>query len=401
MAIDFELTEEHKMLQQAVAEFVDNEVIPTIKEYDLQQKFNPQYLEKMKELGLLGISIPEKYDGAGMDYISLGLACEELERGDTSLRVIMSVHMGLNSLTLLQWGNEEQKEKYLKPQARGEKIGTFGLTEPGAGSDVASLRTTAKKDGDYYILNGNKLWISLADVADNFLVFAKTDPHAQPPHRGISAFIVERGFKGVQTGTIHNKLGVRAGNTGEIILNNVAVPKENLLGEEGEGFKIAMSALDNGRYTVAAGAVGLARAALEASIKYAHERTTFGKKIAEHQLVKEMIAEMVAGIETSKLLVLKAGWMKNKGLRNTKETSLAKWYACDVALKCADYAIQIHGAYGYSAEFPVERYWRNARGAVIYEGTREIHKLIQADYALGFRKDKPLRRTLPPYKPEE
>ncbi len=399
--IDFELTDEQKALQEAVREWAQKEAAPKIPELDKKHEYDPSLVRGMAKLDLLGLPFPTKYGGAGMDWISLALACEELEYVDTSLRVVMSVHVGLSGTGLYQWGTEEQRMKFLAPQCKGEKIGAFALTEPGAGSDVASLRSTARRDGDFYILNGSKAWISLADVADQFLVFAKTDTQADPPHRGISAFLVERKFKGVSTRPIKDKLGVRAGNTGEIFFDNVEVPAENLIGEEGEGFKIAMSCLDNGRFTVAAGAVGLARAALDASVKYAKERKTFGKPIADHQLVQEMIAEMVRGIETARLLVYRAGWMKNKGIRNTRETSLAKWHACDVALKCADMAIEIHGAYGYSAEFPVERYWRNARGAVIYEGTREIHKLIQANYALGYRKDKPLRRELPPHQPEE
>jgi glutaryl-CoA dehydrogenase (non-decarboxylating) len=339
-----------------------------------------------------------KYSGAGMDYISLGLACEELERIDSSLRVVMSVHVALNSLSLLQWGTEEQKQRYLVPQAKGEKIAAYALTEPGAGSDAAAIRTTAKRQGDVYILNGEKTWISLADLADHFLVIAKTDP--EKGHRGMSAFIVERSFPGVKTGTIHGKLGVRAGNTGWIVFENTPVPVENRLGEEGEGFYIAMAALDNGRYTVAAGATGLIRACVEASVKYANERMTFGRRIGEHQLVQEMLAKMAANYEIARLLYLRAGWMKNMGLRNTRETSLAKWFATEAAVQAALDAIQIHGAYGYSDEYDVERYLRNAKGEVIYEGTSQIHTILQAEYALGYRKDRPLRCELPAYDPE-
>jgi alkylation response protein AidB-like acyl-CoA dehydrogenase len=305
----------------------------------------------------------------------------------------------LNSLTLLQWGNEFQKEKYLIPQAKGEKIGAFGLTEPNAGSDVAAIQTRAVRDGDHYILNGSKTWISLCDVADHFLIFAKTDP--DKGHRGITCFIVERTFPGVTTRGFKDKLGIRAGNTGEVILEDVRVPAENRLGEEGEGFKIAMSALDNGRFTVAAGAVGLTQACIEASVKYAKERETFGKPIGRHQLVQQMIAKMVAGYEAARLLVYRVGWMKNQGMRNTREVSLAKWFACDVAFQAAVDAVQIHGANGYSHEFPVERYLRNAKAPVIYEGTREIHQIMQGEYALGYRKDKPLRKNLPKWPFEE
>jgi len=398
--IDFSFTEEQLMVQRLAREFAQKEVLPKIKENDRNAYFDRNILKEMAELNILGLSIPTKYGGAGFDYIALGLACEELEYVDTSLRVILSVHIGLNSLTILSWGNEEQKRRYLIPQAKGEKIATFGLTEPNAGSDVVAIETRAEKKNGYYVLNGEKMWISLADVADNFLIFAWTDweKKKKRDHSGMSCFIVERGMKGVTTATIHGKLGIRAGNTGSISLQDVEVPKENLLGEEGEGFKIAMFALDQGRYTVAWGATGLIRACLDASVKYAKERKTFQVNIAEHQLIKEMIAQMASDYEISRLLCLKAGWLKNQGVKNTKETSLAKMYACEASERAASNAVQIHGAYGYSDEYPVERYYRNAKGAQIYEGSREIHKLIQADYALGLRVDKPLRCSLP--KPE-
>ncbi|MBO9360834.1 MAG: acyl-CoA dehydrogenase family protein [Thermoflexus sp.] len=396
--MNFRLGDEHRMVQQMIREFAEREVRPIIKEHDRAQEPIPWLFERMAALGLLGICIPVKYSGAGMDYISLGLACEELERIDSSLRVVMSVHVALNSLSLLQWGTEEQKQRYLVPQAKGEKIAAYALTEPGAGSDAAAIRTTAKRQGDVYILNGEKTWISLADLADHFLVIAKTDP--EKGHRGMSAFIVERSFPGVKTGTIHGKLGVRAGNTGWIVFENTPVPVENRLGEEGEGFYIAMAALDNGRYTVAAGATGLIRACVEASVKYANERMTFGRRIGEHQLVQEMLAKMAANYEIARLLYLRAGWMKNMGLRNTRETSLAKWFATEAAVQAALDAIQIHGAYGYSDEYDVERYLRNAKGEVIYEGTSQIHTILQAEYALGYRKDRPLRCELPAYDPE-
>jgi alkylation response protein AidB-like acyl-CoA dehydrogenase len=361
---------------------------------------NPVVLPRMAELGILGINIPVRYGGQGFDYITLALACEELERVDTTLRVIMSVHMGLNSMAILQWGTEAQKQNFLVPQARGEKYAAFCLTEPGAGSDVASMRATAKKQGDSYILNGEKTWISLATKAHNFLVFAKTDTNAKPSHAGISAFIVTSDMKGVTTGDIHGKLGVRAGSTGWVNMENVEVPAENRLGEEGEGFYIAMSCLDNGRYTVASGAVGLIRACLEDSLKYAHERETFGKPIGKHQLVQQKIAYMQQWYDAGLLLVMRSGWMKNQGQRNTRETSMAKWFATDMSVQAALEAIQIHGAYGFSNEYNVERYLRNSKGAVIYEGTSEIHQLMQAGYALGYREDRPLRCELPAFDAE-
>ena len=266
---------------------------------------------------------------------------------------------------------------------------SFALTEPGVGTDAGALQSTAHREGDAYVLNGSKIWISLADLADHFLVFASVDRSKK--HRGVTAFMVERGMKGLITGTLHGKMGIRAGNTGLITMDNLEVPAGNRIGEEGEGFLVAMSAIDQGRYTVAAGAVGLAQACLDASLKYSHERETFGKEIGEHQLVKQMIATMARGTEIGRLLVWRAGWLKNHGVRNTRETSLAKWHATEHSVQAALDAVQVHGANGYSNEFPVERYLRNSKAAVIYEGTSQLHTLIQADYALGYREDRPIR----------
>ncbi|WP_153720959.1 acyl-CoA dehydrogenase family protein [Sporosarcina cascadiensis] len=395
--MDFTFTDEQKMLRQTARQFTDAEIMPHIAKWDAEGGFDPAIWKKLADLGFLGVCIPEKYGGSGMDYNSLAILCEELERGDTAFRTAVSVHTGLNCMTLLQWGTEEQKHKYLVPQAKGEKIGAFGLTEPGAGSDVAALQTTAKRDGDDYVLNGQKTWISLCDTADHFLVFAYTDKSKK--HHGISAFIVERTMPGFSSKAIKGKYGIRAGNTGELFFEDIRVPAANLLGEEGEGFKIAMSALDNGRFTVAAGAVGLIRACLEASVDYAKVRETFGVKIGGHQLVQQMIAKMEAGYQMSRLLVYRAGELKNRGVRNTRETSLAKWQACDFANQAADDAVQIHGAYGYSDEYPVARYLRNSKAPVIYEGTREIHTIMQAEYVLGERADKLLNRMLPAWRP--
>ena len=395
--MDFTLSEEHLQVVKVVRDYCRKEVAPIIKESDRTQSMHPAILPRMGELGILGICVPEKYGGQGFDYITLGLVCEELEALDTSLRVIMSVHMGLNSLALLQWGSEEQKQKYLVPQAKGQKFAMFGLTEPGVGSDVANMVSTARKDGADYILNGEKMWISLASKAHNILWVARTNPERPDPHDQLSAFIVEADWPGVTRGDIHGKLGVRAGSTGWVNCQDVRVPAANRLGQEGEGFKIAMSCLDNGRYTVGAGAVGLIRASLEASLKYAGERKAFGKEIGKHQLVQQKIARMVRDYEMGRLQLLRVGWMKNQGLRNTKETSLLKWFATDASFEAANEAIQIHGAYGYSDEYDVERYMRNARGAIIYEGTSEIHQLMQAGYALGYRSDSPLRCELPAY----
>jgi glutaryl-CoA dehydrogenase (non-decarboxylating) len=395
--MDFTLNEEQLGAQQMVRDFVEKEVAPVIKEADRKQEMPEFILPRMAELGILGINIPVRYGGQGFDYITLGLVCEELEAMDSTLRVVMSVHMGLNSMAILQWGTEEQKNHFLVPQAKGEKVACFGLTESGVGSDVAGMTSTAKKDGDEYVLNGEKMWISLATKADHALVVARTDPNAEDAHKGLSAFMVELDRDGVTSGDIHGKLGVRAGSTGWLAFQDVRVPEFNLLGEEGEGFKIAMSCLDNGRYTVAAGATGLIRASLDASVKYANDRKAFGREIGKFQLIQQKIAYMVQSYEAARLLYLRAGWMKNQGERNTRETSQAKWFATDASFEAASEAIQVHGAYGYSDEYDVERYLRNSKGAVIYEGTSEINQLMQAGYALGLRKDAKLRKELPAY----
>ncbi len=397
--MDFAFTEEHKMVQKMVRDFAEKEIRPVISDYDREQKYPHFLLGRMAELGILGICIPVRYGGAGMDYISLGIVSEALEWADASVRETIAVHLALNSLAMLQWGTEEQKQRFLVPLATGEKIGCYGLTEPAAGSDVAGLRSTARKDGDDYILNGEKMWITLADVADYLLVFAKTDPSQR--HRGISAFMLERGMKGLTTGTIEDKMGVHASNTGWISMNDVRVPKENMIGAEGEGFKIAMSALDDARYTVAAGAAGTIRSVMEASAHYANEREAFGQKIGSFQLVQQLIAKMALNYDISTLLWQRVGWLKNQGIRNTKETSMAKWFATEAAFEAASDAVQVHGAYGFSAEYQVERYLRNSKGAVIYEGTTQIHQILQAQYALGYRHDKPLRCELPAYDPDE
>jgi len=395
--INFDLTEEQRLLEQSVREWAAHEVAPRIHDLDREHRFDTNIFPLMASLGLLGISVPEEYGGAGMDYISLGIASEELEYVDTSLRVIMSVHAGLNCLSLLTWGSEDQKRRYLVPQAQGKKIATYGLTEPGAGSDVRGIQTVAVRKGDRYLLTGEKMWISLADVADHFLVFAWSDleKKKQRDTSGISAFIVERAFKGFSSGTLKEKWGILAGNTGFFKMDDVEVPAENVVGKPGEGFKIAMFALDQGRFTVAAGATGLIRACRDASASYAKERRAFGVEIAQHQLVKEMIAQMESDYQAARLLWLRAGWLKNQGQRNTRETGLAKWFATVASERAAGDAVQIHGANGYSDEYPVGRFYRNCKGAVIYEGTREIHKLMQADYVLGYRVDRPIRCELP------
>ena len=395
--MDFSLSPEHQMTQKMVRDFVQKEIAPVIKEYDRKQEPIPFMLKRMGELGILGLPFPVRYGGQGMDYLAWGLACEELEAMDTSLRVVMSVHTGLCAMTLFQWGTEEQKQKFLVPLAKGEKIGCGAFTEPGMGSDVAAMRTNAKRDGDHYILNGEKMWISLASKADLALVTVKTDLSSPKPSSALSTFIVDLHSEGVKRGDIHGKLGVRAGSTGWISFTDVKVPVENRLGEEGEGFKITMSAFDHGRYTVASGATGIIRASLEASVRYAKTRTSFGKPIAEHQLIQEKIAKMSQDYEIARLLYYQVGWLKNEGKRCTRETSFSKKFATEASFSAAAEAIQIHGAYGFSDEYDVERYLRNSKGAVIYEGSSEIQTLIQAGYALGERTDKPLRCEAPAY----
>ena len=383
--MNLDLTDEQLAIQETVREFVDRRIMPVAQENDINHHLDLGIIEGMAELGLLGPVIPTEWGGSGLDFVSEALICEEIERGESAFRTLISVHVGLNSLSLLKFGDDWQKQTYLTPMAKGEKLGCFGLTEPAAGSDVAAMQTTAIKQADgTYLLNGQKSWISYATEAAYCLVFAKTDPSAA--HRGISAFIIELDWDGIEARKIPNKLGVWAGSTGELFFSDVQVPEENLVGAEGEGFKIAMHSLDQGRFTVAAGAVGVVRACLEASTKYANERKTFGQEIGHYQFVQDMIADMVLGYETSRLLVMQAAHLKNKGVRNTRETSLAKWHATESAFNAAHLAIQVHGAYGYSAEYPVERYFRNARAPIIYEGTTQIHKMMQAEHALGYRK---------------
>jgi glutaryl-CoA dehydrogenase (non-decarboxylating) len=397
--MDFALSDEQLLAQKTIRDFAHKEVAPVIKEFDRKQEPIDWVLHRMGELGILGLPFPVKYGGQGMDYVSLGLACEELEAVDTHLRVAMSVHTGLCAMTLFQWGTDQQKESFLVPLASGRKIGCGAFTESGMGSDVAAMRTSARRDGTHYVLNGEKMWISLASKADYALVTVRTDQKAERSSRALSTFIVDLSSPGITRGDLHGKLGVRAGSTGWISFQDVQVPAENLIGEEGEGFKITMSGFDHGRYTVASGAVGIIRACLESSVQYAKVRQTFGSPIAEHQLIQEKIARMAQDYEIGRLLYLQAGWLQNAGKRATLQTSFAKKFSTEASFHAASEAIQIHGAYGYSDEYDVERYLRNARGAMIYEGSSEIQTLIQAGYALGTRKDNPLRCELPAFDP--
>ncbi len=393
--MNFQLSQEHELVRESAKKFAKSVIEPGLAERDREHKSDPAFLKELAKSGFTGISLPAKYGGMDTDYISLGIVCEEFEKVDSTARVVMSVHSGLHCLTLLQWGTAEQKERLLTPLAKGEKIGAFGLTEPDAGSDAINIRTRATKEGEFYVLNGEKTWISLSDYADQFLVIAVSDPNAKSKASGMSAFIVDRNTPGFSSRPIKGKLGVRAGNTGQIFFDNLKVHQSNRLGEEGDGFKVAMSALDHGRYTVAAGAMGIVGACLEASCNYAKERKVSGEEIAKKQLVQQMIGNMSASLDIGRLLYYQVGWMKNEGMRHTREVSLAKWQNCNFAFQSAHDAVEIHGAYGYCDEFPVERHFRNSRGAMIYEGTKEIHTLLQAEYALGYREDRPLKKSLP------
>jgi glutaryl-CoA dehydrogenase (non-decarboxylating) len=398
--LDLSLTGDQEQLVEAVRDFCAREFAPRIAADDRASHHDPEIFAKLASIGLPGVCFPQRYGGYGLDYLSLGLVCEELEYVDTVYRTVLSVHVGLVGCGIYTWATEDQKQKWLAPMARGEKLACFGLTEPNAGSDVASMEATAKRSGSSYVLNGTKVWVSDADTADFLFIFAKTDPKGGA--NGVSAFMVDRktAGKGLRTEPIPDRLGIHAGDVGSIFLDDVEVDEDDRIGDEGDGFKIAMGCLDNGRYTIGAGAAGTVRASLDASVKYAKERKTFGQEIGRYQLVQQMIARMARDYEICRLLYFKVAWMKNKGLRHTREVSMSKQYAADAAFNAANDAVEIHGAYGYSAEYPVERFLRNSRAPIIYEGTREVHTLIQGEYALGYRQDRPLKKTLPKYEPD-
>jgi len=381
--MDFDLSEEQKMIQETIRKFAKEVIAPVASENDKKGQFPREIFNKMAELGFAGTPIPEEYGGAGFDYISHAIVAEEIGRVDSSLRGTYSVQVSLVELPIFQFANEEQKKKYLPKLTSGEWIGCYGLTEPDAGSDPASMKSTAVEDGDYYVLNGQKTWITNAGIADLAIVYAKTDKEAGA--RGITAFLVERGMEGFSTKDLHDKLGLRASNTGEIYLENCRVPKENVMGELNRGFKIALTTLDFGRYTVAAGCVGTAQGCIDICKDYATQRIQFGKPIASFQLVQQMIADMVVECEAGRLLVYRAGHLKNKGVRNTRETSIAKYFSSEMVNRVAYKAIQIHGGYGFSGEYDVERFYRDARINTLYEGTSQIQQLIIGALELGIK----------------
>ena len=380
--MDFELNETQRLIKDTAAEFARRRIVPVARENDEKERYPVDIVREMGELGMFGGPIPEEYGGAGLDYISYAIMNEEISKACSSVRTVLSVQLSLVATTILKWGSETQKKKYLPRLCSAEWIGCFGLTEPDVGSDAQNLKTFAQKISGGWKLNGQKIWISNGGVAQLALVIAQTD---RENPRKMAAFLVETDLPGFEAKTMHGKLGLRSSDTAELFLAGVEVPDDALMGEVGDGFKVAMSALDNGRYSVAAGCLGIAQGSLEASVAYAKERHTFGKPIAAHQLVQDMIARMVVDIDASRLLLYRTGELKNAGKPNTRETSIAKYYCSEAALRCANDAIQIHGGMGYSNEYPVERYMRDARVATIYEGTSQIQKLIIAGYETGIR----------------
>ena len=389
MEFDFLLSEEHKMIRDAVREFAQNEIAPVAANYDEPGEFPMPIINKMGEMGLMGIEVPEEYGGAGLDTLAYVLAMEEVAKADVATSTIMSVNNSLFCHAVLTYGTEEQKQTYLRAVASGEAISAYALTEPQSGSDAANMRTRAvlSDDGKYYIINGRKSWITSGPVADYIILFAMTDPEKQ--HRGITAFIVEGDTPGLTRGKVEPKLGIRASATCELFFEDMKVPVENVLGEPGMGFKIAMSVLDAGRIGIAAQALGVAEAALEASIRWAREREAFGRKIGEFEGIQWKIADMKTRIEASRGLIYNAAMAKERakqtGERYTLEASMAKLYASETAMFCTHQAIQIHGGMGYSKELPLERYFRDAKITEIYEGTSEIQRLVIARQVLGLR----------------
>ena len=379
--MDFELTDEQRLISESAREFCDREILPRVRENDRAGRFDRELARKLGEVGYLGAPVAEEYGGRGLDYIGYGLIVEQVGRADSSARTVVSVVTSLVAGSIERWGTEEQKQRWLPRLCSGEGLGCFGLTEPDTGSDAANLRTRARKTDSGWVISGQKMWISLANYSDVALIFAQTDPEKK--HRGIACFLVPTESEGYSAQEIHGKLGLRASDTGEISLDEVEVGDDALLGEVGDGFKIAMSALDNGRYSVAAGCVGICDGCVDASVAYSTERKQFGVPIARFQLVQEMIAEMILKRDAGRMLVWRAGDLKDRGKPNTTETSIAKLYATEAAVECANLAIQVHGGSGYVDDYPVERYLRDARVTTLYEGTSQIHKLIIGRSATG------------------
>jgi alkylation response protein AidB-like acyl-CoA dehydrogenase len=379
--MDLQLTDEQRLISEAAREFADREIIPRVRENDRAGRFDRELASKLGEVGYLGAPVAEEYGGRGLDYIGYGLIVEQVGRADSSARTVVSVQTSLVAGSIERWGTEEQKREWLPRLCSGEALGCFALTEPDTGSDAANLRTRAKRTDSGWSISGNKMWISMGNVADVALVFAQTEPERK--HKGLACFLVPTENEGYKPQEIHGKLGLRSSDTAEISLDEVELPDEAMLGEIGDGFKVAMSALDNGRYSVAAGCVGICDGCVDASVAYATERKQFGVPIASFQLVQELIADMIVKRDAARMLVWRAGDLKDRGEPNTVETSMAKLYATEAAVECANSAIQVHGGSGYVDDYPVERYLRDARVTTLYEGTSQIHKLIIGRDATG------------------
>src|SRR6187401_299882 len=379
--MDFQLSDEQRLISEAAREFADKEIIPRVKENDRAARFDRELASKLGEVGYLGAPVAEQYGGRGLDYIGYGLIVEQVGRGDSSARTVVSVQTSLVAGSIEKWGSEEQKTRWLPKLCSGESLGCFGLTEPDTGSDAANLRTRATKTDNGWSISGQKMWISLGNFSEVALIFAQTDPDKK--HKGLACFLVPTASEGFTTQEIHGKLGLRSSDTAEISLDSVEVGEDAMLGEIGDGFKVAMSALDNGRYSVAAGFVGICDGCVDASVAYAKERRQFGVPIGSFQLVQELIADMIVKRDAARLLVYRAGELKDRDVRNTVETSIAKYYATEAAVECANAAIQVHGGSGYVDDYPVERYLRDARVTTLYEGTSQIHKLIIGRDATG------------------
>jgi alkylation response protein AidB-like acyl-CoA dehydrogenase len=379
--IDFELTDEQQLIKATARDFTDNEIVPVARDNDRNERFDTELVQKIADMGFLGAIVSEEYGGRGLDYLSYGLIVEEIGRGDSSARTVVSVQTSLVAKTIENWGTEEQKQEWLPRLCSGEALGCFALTEPGTGSDAANQKTRATKVDGGWKLSGQKMFISMGNYAKLALVFAQSDP--EQAHRGMVCFLVPTDSPGFSASEIHGKLGLRASDTAELALDGVEVPDEAMLGGIGDGFKVAMSALDSGRFSVASGCVGISQGCVNASVEYAKTREQFGRPIAAFQLVQEMIAEMIVDTEAARGLVWRAGWLKDNGKPSTTETSIAKLYATEAAVRNANLAIQVHGGSGYVDDYPVERYLRDARVTTLYEGTSQIQKLIIGRAATG------------------
>jgi alkylation response protein AidB-like acyl-CoA dehydrogenase len=379
--MDFQLSDEQRLISEAAREFADREITPRVRDNDRAARFDLDLARKLGEVGYLGAPVAEEYGGRGLDYIGYGLIVEQVGRADSSARTVVSVQTSLVAGSIERWGSEEQKREWLPRLCSGEAFGCFGLTEPDTGSDAANLRTRATKTDSGWSISGQKMWISLGNAAEVALIFAQTDPEKK--HRGLACFLVPTDSEGFTSQEIHGKLGLRSSDTAELSLDGVEVGEDAMLGEIGDGFKVAMSALDNGRYSVAAGCVGICEGCVEASVGYSKERRQFGVPLARFQLVQEMLADMIVKRDSARMLIYRAGALKDEGKPNTMETSIAKLYATESAVECANLAIQVHGGAGYVDDYPVERYLRDARVTTLYEGTSQIHKLIIGRAATG------------------